>query len=96
MKIEGEYTIPSDINTVWEALNDPEVLAAAIPGCESLEKDGDNAFKAIVTTRIGPITANFTGAVELQDLNPPYGYTLVGSGNAGGMGGAKGSAKVTL
>lgn len=96
MQIKGEYTIPCEINAVWEALNDPEVLAQAIPGCENLDTVGDNAFKANVTTKIGPITAKFAGNVELQDLNPPFGYTLVGSGSAGGMGSAKGSAKVVL
>lgn len=96
MQIKGEYTIPSDVKTVWDAINDPEVLAQAIPGCENLEKVGDNAFKANVTSKIGPITAKFSGDVELQDLNPPYSYTLVGAGSAGGMGSAKGNAKVTL
>ena len=96
MQIKGEYNIPCDINSVWESLNDPEVLAQAIPGCEELERDGDNAFKANVTLKIGPITAKFSGNVKLQDLNPPYGYTLVGSGSAGNMGSAKGEAKVVL
>ncbi|MEM7523325.1 MAG: carbon monoxide dehydrogenase subunit G [Pseudomonadota bacterium] len=96
MKITGENTIPMDQEAVWRGLNDPEALRQSIPGCESLEKTGDNAFKATVTTRIGPVTAKFEGDVELGDLDPPNGYTLRGSGSAGPMGNAKGAARVSL
>ena len=72
------------------------MLRQSIPGCESLEKTGENQFKATVVTRIGPITAKFNGEVELQDLNPPHSYTISGSGSAGAMGAAKGKAFVTL
>lgn len=96
MEIKGENLIAATQAQVWEGLNDPEVLRRSIPGCESLEKTGDNQFKATVVTRIGPITARFNGQVELTDLDPPNGYTIVGSGAAGAMGGAKGKARVTL
>jgi carbon monoxide dehydrogenase subunit G len=96
MKITGENIIAADQQTVWEGLNDPVILRQSIPGCDSLELVGDNKFKATVTTRIGPITAKFNGAVELSDLNPPNGYTLSGSGSAGAMGNAKGLARVAL
>lgn len=96
MEIKGNSLIDADIDTVWKALNEPEILKTSIPGCESLEAVGDNQFKATVSTRIGPIKARFSGEVELQDLNPPQGYTIVGSGSAGSMGAAKGNAKVAL
>ena len=96
MKITGENSIAADEKTVWAGLNDPEILRQSIPGCESLEQVGANSFKATVTTRIGPITAKFNGNVELTDLDPPNGYTLIGAGSAGPMGSAKGAAKVKL
>jgi len=96
MKISGENIIAADQQTVWEGLNNPEILRQSIPGCESLQLVGENQFKATVTTRVGPIKAKFDGAVELSDLNPPHGYTLSGSGSAGAMGNAKGLARVTL
>ena len=96
MEITGENTIAADIETVWKGLNDPEILRLSIPGCESLERTGENRFKATVVTKIGPITARFNGEVELQDLNPPTSYTIVGTGSAGAMGAAKGKAYVTL
>lgn len=96
MKITGENVIAADQQTVWRGLNDPEVLRQSIPGCESLEKTGENSFKATVVTRIGPVSARFEGDVQLSDLNPPHGYTLNGSGSGGPMGNAKGSARVML
>jgi carbon monoxide dehydrogenase subunit G len=57
MTIEGEERIEAPIGKVWEALNDPEVLAASIPGCESLKKKSDTELEAVVTLKIGPIKA---------------------------------------
>ena len=71
MKITGENIIAANKETVWQGLNDPEVLRQAIPGCEELQTAGENAFKATVTTRIGPVSARFEGQVSLSDLNPP-------------------------
>lgn len=96
MEIKGQSLIAATQQQVWDGLNDPEMLRQSIPGCESLEKTGDNKFKATVVTRIGPITAKFNGQVELQDLMPPNSYTISGSGSAGAMGAAKGKAFVTL
>lgn len=96
MEMTGEQRISAPRQRVWEALNDPEVLKACIPGCQSLERDGENGFAAIAEVKIGPIGARFKGAVTLNDLDPPNGYTIVGQGNGGIAGNAKGSAKVRL
>ena len=96
MKMTGETLIPAPREAVWQALNDPEILRQAIPGCESLEKTGDNSFKATVSSRIGPISARFNGNVRLSDLDPPNSYTLTGEGSGGAAGAAKGVAKVRL
>ncbi len=96
MKITGETLIPAPREVVWRALNDPEILKQAIPGCESLEQTAENSFKATVSSRIGPIAARFNGAVRLSDLDPPNSYTLTGEGSGGAAGAAKGVAKVRL
>ena len=96
MKITGETLIPAPREAVWQALNDPAILKQAIPGCESLEQTSDNSFKAVVSSRIGPIAARFNGAVRLSDLDPPNSYTLTGEGSGGAAGNAKGIAKVRL
>ncbi|WP_236554622.1 CoxG family protein [Novosphingobium sp. 9U] len=92
----GEQPIAAGRREVWEALNDPEVLAQCIPGCQSLERDGENRFVAVAEVKIGPIGARFKGNVELSDLDAPNGYTITGSGNGGIAGSAKGGAKVRL
>jgi len=96
LNMEGEERIEAPIQKVWEALNDPEVLKASIPGCQSLEKTADNGLAATVVLKIGPIKATFNGAVTLSNLNPPNGYTISGEGKGGIAGFAKGGADVTL
>ncbi|CTQ54779.1 hypothetical protein LP7551_03314 [Roseibium album] len=96
MDMNGSHRIPAGRETVWEALNNPEVLKACIPGCESLEKTSDTEMTAAVTSKIGPVKAKFKGAVTLLNINPPEGYTISGEGKGGVAGFAKGSADVKL
>ena len=96
MDMTGEYRIPAPRQAVWEALNDPDVLKQAIPGCEEIEKDSPTSFTAKVTAKLGPVKARFAGAVTLTDLNPPESYTITGEGKGGAAGFAKGGAKVRL
>jgi carbon monoxide dehydrogenase subunit G len=96
MDMTGERRIEAPRQTVWRALNDPVVLKASIPGCETLEKLSDTDMKATAAVKIGPISARFSGAVHLSDLDPPNGYTIGGEGQGGVAGFAKGGAKVRL
>ncbi|ATU93111.1 CoxG family protein [Phyllobacterium zundukense] len=96
MDLTGEERIAASRDAVWKALNDPEVLKACIPGCESLEKISDTELEATVGVKIGPVKARFNGKVELTNLNPPSSYTISGEGKGGIAGFAKGGADVTL
>ncbi len=96
MDITGEYRIPRDRETVWRALNDPEILGECIPGCESMEKVSDTEFNARVLSKVGPVKARFETRVTLSDLVPPERYTLTGEGKGGAAGFARGSAEVEL
>jgi carbon monoxide dehydrogenase subunit G len=96
MDMQGTERIEASVEAVWKALNDPDVLRQAIPGCESLEKTSDTSMVAKVVLKIGPIKAKFEGAVELQNLNPPHSYTISGEGKGGLAGFAKGGADVSL
>jgi len=96
MTMSGEQQLTAQREQVWAALNDPEVLKACIPGCESLEKLSDNEFAAVATNRIGPVKARFKGKVRLTDLDPPNSYKISGEGDGGIAGFAKGGATVTL
>ncbi|WP_453968651.1 SRPBCC family protein [Amorphus sp. MBR-141] len=96
MEMSGEYRIPASRDAVWQALNDPEILKACIPGCKSLEKTSDTEMSAVVQAKVGPVKATFTGNVTLQNLNPPTSYTISGEGKGGVAGFAKGGADVNL
>lgn len=96
MEIKGEYQIDASREAVWNALIDPEMLEKCIPGCESLEKVGDNEFKAKVMAAIGPVRARFDTRLALENLKPPESYTLTGESKAGMAGFGRGSAEVRL
>ena len=96
MDMTGSERIAAPREKVYEALNDPEILKASIPGCESIEKSSETEMTATVVTKVGPVKAKFQGAVTLSDLDPPNGYTISGEGKGGPAGFAKGGAKVRL
>jgi carbon monoxide dehydrogenase subunit G len=96
MELKGEYRIPAPRERVWAMLNDPDVLRECIPGCQSLEKSGDDRFAARVTTKIGPVKATFNGEVALTNMNAPQSYTISGEGKGGAAGFARGGADVHL
>jgi hypothetical protein len=95
MKMTGEERIAAPRLAVWEALNDPAVLRQCIPGCQSLDKEGDRLL-ATVGIRIGPINARLAGKLAITDADPPNGYRLSGEGQGGAVGFAKGGAEVRL
>lgn len=96
MQMTGEQHVAAPRQRVWEALNDPAVLAACIPGCQSLEREGDDRFAAVAEVKIGPIGARFKGAVTLSEIDAPNSYVLSGQGSGGIAGNAKGRAQVRL
>ena len=96
MEISGEVRIPAPRQRVWDALNDPEVLRQAVPGCEEIEKLSDTEFTARVVLKIGMVKAAFTGKLTLADLDPPNSYTISGEGQGGVAGFASGGATVRL
>ena len=96
MKMNGEIRIPTDRETVWRALNDPEVLKDCLPGCQEIEKTSETEMTATLVIKVGPVKATFTGGVTLSDLDPPNGYTISGQGQGGAAGFASGEAKVRL
>jgi carbon monoxide dehydrogenase subunit G len=96
MTMKGEQQLPATREIVWAKLNDPNVLKACIPGCEELDLIGDNEFQVVATNKVGPVKARFKGKVRLTDLEPPNGYRIVGEGDGGIAGFAKGGAQVAL
>jgi carbon monoxide dehydrogenase subunit G len=89
MKIQGEHTFDAPRERVWRALLDPEVLARTLPGCERLERTGENEYRGVLNVQVGPVKGQFQGALQLTDILPLEGYhmKLDGSGPSGFMNG---------
>jgi len=96
MQINDSQSIPASKDKVWAALNDPEVLKACIPGCQSLEMSSPTEMTATVVFKVGPVKATFGGKVTLSELDPPNSYRISGEGSGGVAGFAKGGAAVRL
>ena len=96
MELTSTRIVDAPLEKVWAALNDPEVLKEAVPGCETLERVTDNEWRAVVAAKVGPVSARFTGKMLLADLDPPNGYTLKFEGQGGAAGFASGEARVAL
>jgi carbon monoxide dehydrogenase subunit G len=92
----GEYRVPASRETVWEALNDPQVLSRCLDGCQSMEKTADDRFDAKVKAKVGPVRATFDAALQLEDVQPPERYTINANVKGGPAGFAKGTAHVSL
>jgi len=96
MTMNGEIQLAASREAVWTKLNDAAVLKVCIPGCEELERIDDQGFRAVAKMKVGPVSARFKGRVTLTDLDPPSSYDIVGEGEGGVAGFAKGSARVNL
>jgi carbon monoxide dehydrogenase subunit G len=95
LKITGNYTIDAPRDQVWSALNDMEVLARIVPGCERLVQTGENEFEGTVKIGIQSIKGTYSGKIRLEDIQAPHHYKLVASGR-GSNGVVDGSGTVDL
>ncbi|MHA6298684.1 CoxG family protein [Devosia sp. CAU 1758] len=96
MDFGGRYRIHAGRMAVWEALNDPEKLKAAIPGCSHIAWSGPQSLDLEITVNLGVVKPGFKGQLVLSDVVPAQSYTLSGKGKGGLMGLAEGAARITL
>lgn len=96
MEMQGRRQLAVTQQQAWDALNDPVVLKACIPGCDKVEPTGENQYAIAMALKIGPVSAKFTGKITLSDIQPPESYKLSFDGQGGVAGFGKGSAAVTL
>ena len=80
MKLEGRYTLPAPPEKVWALLTDPQRLAKLLPGCERLDPDGPDRFKAAVKFAIAAISGKYAGTLEFADKKPPHSMRMKLSG----------------
>ena len=95
MKIEGTQELQASRTSVYAALTNPQVLQRCIPGCESLDKTGEDAYAVTIRAGIGAIKGTFKGSVRLEDMRPSEHYRIVVEGK-GGPGFVKGSGDFDL
>ncbi|MCU0825901.1 MAG: carbon monoxide dehydrogenase subunit G [Tabrizicola sp.] len=96
MKLSDSREIRSDVATVWAAILNPEVLKECIPGCQSLTGSATEGYEAVVKQKVGPVSATFTGLVQLSDIVEGKSLRISGEGKGGVAGFAKGGADVVL
>ena len=96
MDIIGQQVIPASRDAVWKALNDPQVLKACLPGCESVEQTSPEEFRVAIKAVIGPLRARFQGVLKIAEAQPPESCVMHFEGQGGAVGFGKGSAQVTL
>ena len=96
MEMTGEERIPAPQARTWAALNDPAILKACVPGCESIDPVAENEFQVLMVARVGPVSARFKGKLALSDIKAPESYSIAFEGQGGAAGFGKGSAHVQL
>jgi uncharacterized protein len=96
MDMQGARQLAITQQQAWDALNDPAVLKACIPGCDKVEPTGENQYTIGMAIKVGPVSAKFTGKITLSDINPPASYKINFEGQGGPAGFGKGDSAVTL
>jgi carbon monoxide dehydrogenase subunit G len=96
MEMASEQLLAVSQDKAWAALNDPEILKTAIPGCESITLTAENEYEVALTAAVGPVKAKFKGKMRLADIEAPNSYKIQFEGQGGVAGHGKGSAAVTL
>jgi carbon monoxide dehydrogenase subunit G len=96
MDMQGNRQLGVSQQQAWDALNDPIILKACIPGCEKFELIADNQYAVLVAVKIGPVAAKFNGKVTLADIQVPASYSLQFEAQGGVAGFGQGESKVEL
>lgn len=95
MKLQGEHVFDGPREEVWKLVRDPDVLATALPGTQSLDQINENEYEGEMHVRVGPVAGVFAGRVAISDQVPPKSYTLTVDGK-GRPGFARGTGHVQL
>jgi carbon monoxide dehydrogenase subunit G len=96
MDFGGRYLIAAPRDAVWAALNDADVLKAAIPGCHKIEWNSQTTLDLEIKVNLGVVHPVFKGDLALSGIVPAERYTLSGKGRGGLLGLAEGSADIIL
>lgn len=95
MKIEGQQHLSGSPDELWTLLLDPDILVAAIPGCEKLERVGEDAYEGIIKAKVGPVQSQYTTSFTISDKAPPTSYQIHVQGQGPG-GFVNGDVQISL
>ena len=95
MKISGSYTLPVAQEKAYQVMQDPAILAQAIPGCEGLEQTGTDEYRMKMKMALASLSGAFDGKVRITEQAPPNSFRLVVEGT-GRIGFVKGDGLLTL
>ena len=95
MKVTSSYVFDAPAAKVWQVLTEPKSLSRCIPGCEGLDPIGGDEYQAVLSVKIGPISARYNAKIAMRDQVPNKSYRLVISGTGSGSF-VNGEAKITL
>ena len=95
LEMKGEYSLPVAQSELWRLLNDPEVLAKIIPGCNTVRMVATDRYEMGMKVQVGSVSGEYLGNVEIFEKQEPSHYimTIEGQGSIGFM---KGSAAFDL
>ena len=95
MKLKGDQSLSGTPGQVWDILQDPVTLAKIMPGCDELEKIGEDHYKGVIKAKIGPVSSTYKAEFQLEDKQPPSSYRLLIDGQGPG-GFVKGNVVIML
>ena len=96
MQLHLRAKLPLPRLEVWQGLNDPALLGACLPGCESFERAGEDSFDLVLLVKVGPVKARFKGQLSLAEAVVPQSCRMQGTGKGGVAGFVKGDAEIRL
>src|SRR3972149_5713019 len=95
LEMKGEYALPVEQAELWRLLNDPEVLAKIIPGCNTVRSLGPDRYEMGMKIQVGSVSGEYLGSVLIVDKQEPAHYVMMIEGQ-GSIGFMKGSAAFDL
>lgn len=96
MNVSGEHRLATTRERVWQALHDPDLLRACIPGCEDVQEVDPHQFAGRMMARIGAVSTVFTGQILISDESFPKGWQMAGHAESPSAGWADGTANIRL
>jgi carbon monoxide dehydrogenase subunit G len=76
MELKGKRNVETDTVTLWNMLMDVEILPKIVPGISKLERTGENTYKSTLEVKLGPVSGEFTGDMQMEDILHQKTFTL--------------------